>query len=303
MATSKSNRSVKIRDLGPMPSKYGVGSRFEEYYNILINNLTVSSNSGDALTYEVEHFIKDELLSNGQVGYDKLTGRWYRAFGYGLNDYGNYSGITFRVLGDNSYSFTRKASYINEVDGAYIIKGLPTGMAMASIIKETTDFMTNCDIAMRQNLEACKTPYIVVCRDEDMRLSFRQALQQKELGQACIIVSEELGEGLKAVNVGCEFLVDKFREARDAERDILLNKLGILTANTDKRERLLSSEVYSTLGQATDYIYTIIDTFNKQCRSYGIPYTMSFNGSMEELYNADAEEDTTQDIEEVTIND
>ena len=73
--------------------------------------------------------------------------------------------------------------------------------------------------------------------------------------QAVLVVSPDLGDGLKAVNIGTEFLVDKFEEVRDTERDTLLNKLGILTANTDKRERVQSAEVNATIGQATDYIY------------------------------------------------
>ena len=166
------------------------------------------------------------------------------------------------------------------------------------LIKETTDFMTNCDVAMRQNLEACKTPYIVVCKNEDLRLSFEQALQQKVLGQACIIVSEDLGDGLKAVDVGVNYLIDKFAEARDTERDTLLTKLGILTANTDKKERVQSAEVNANLGQASDYIYLLIETFNKQCKTYDLPFKMVFNGSMEEIYINDG-----NDIDEVDVND
>ena len=86
-----------------------------------------------------------------------------------------------------------------------------------------------------------------------------------------MVVSEELGEGLKAISVNTTYLVDKFEQARDAERDTLLNKLGILTSNVNKRERVQSAEVNATLGQATDYIYLLIDTFNKQCETYALP--------------------------------
>ena len=48
-----------------------------------------------------------------------------------------------------------------------------------------------------------------------------------------------------------------------------------------------SAEVNATLGQATDYIYVLIDTFNKQCKNYGLPFEMIFNGSMEEIYISD----------------
>ena len=108
--------------------------------------------------------------------------------------------------------------------------------------------------------------------------------------------STPLGDGLKAIDIGVNYLVDKFSEARDTERDVLLTKLGILTANTDKKERVQSAEVNASLGQASDYIYLLIDTFNKQCESYGIPYKMLFNGSMEEIYLKDVDGDGDIDV-------
>ena len=287
----------KLKDLNPVSNKpYGVYSRFEEYFNLLLNAVKVVSALDDkAINYEVETFLKRGLFENGAMGYDKLTSKWYYVYGQGLNEYGNPTSLIFVTA--NGKTFTRPAYYENENDGAYKVDALPLPMSMAQLIKETTDFMTNCDVAMRQNLEACKTPYIVVCKNEDLRLSFEQALQQKILGQACIVVSEDLGDGLKAVDIGVNYLVDKFSEARDTERDTLLTKLGILTANTDKKERVQSAEVNATLGQASDYIYLLIDNFNKQCETYGLPFKMIFNGSMEEIYLNDGEDVAQEDVD------
>ena len=287
----------KLKDLNPVSNKpYGVYSRFEEYFNLLLNAVKVVSALDDkAINYEVETFLKRGLFENGAMGYDKVTSKWYYVYGQGLNEYGNPTSLIFVTA--NGKTFTRPAYYENENDGAYKVDALPLPMSMAQLIKETTDFMTNCDVAMRQNLEACKTPYIVVCKNEDLRLSFEQALQQKILGQACIVVSEDLGDGLKAVDIGVNYLVDKFSEARDTERDTLLTKLGILTANTDKKERVQSAEVNATLGQASDYIYLLIDNFNKQCETYGLPFKMIFNGSMEEIYLNDGEDVAQEDVD------
>lgn len=287
----------KLKDLNPVSNKpYGVYSRFEEYFNLLLNAVKVVSALDDkAINYEVETFLKRGLFENGAMGYDKLTNKWYYVYGQGLNEYGNPTSLIFVTA--NGKTFTRPAYYENENDGAYKVDALPLPMSMAQLIKETTDFMTNCDVAMRQNLEACKTPYIVVCKNEDLRLSFEQALQQKILGQACIVVSEDLGDGLKAVDIGVNYLVDKFSEARDTERDTLLTKLGILTANTDKKERVQSAEVNASLGQASDYIYLLIDNFNKQCETYGLPFKMIFNGSMEEIYLNDGEDVAQEDVD------
>ena len=290
-----SAKKLKIKDLNPVSNKpYGVYSRFEEYLNLLMNAVKVVSALDDKpLNYEVETFLKRGLFENSAMGYDKISEQWYYVYGQGLNEYGNPTSLIFVTA--NGKTLTRPAFYENEEDGAYKVDALPINMSMAQLIKECTDFMTNCDVAMRQNLEACKTPYIVVCKNEDLRLSFEQALQQKILGQACIVVSEDLGDGLKAVDIGVNYLVDKFAEARDTERDVLLTKLGILTANTDKKERVQSAEVNASLGQASDYIYLLIDTFNKQCETYGLPFKMIFNGSMEEIYLNEDEDDENND--------
>lgn len=287
------NNAVKIRDLNPAGRRlpYGVFSRFDEYENLLANEIAIRRTDGQEISFVEEAFAKRALIERGGVGFDKITEKWYYVYGEGLNELGNPT--TLVLVTANGRTLTREASYDGNPDGAYIIKAYPFGFVLASMIKETTDFMTNCDVAMRQNLEACKTPFVVVCKDDDLRLSFKQAVQQKELGQAAIIVSPELSEGLKAINITPQFLVSDFAEARDAERDLLLTKLGILTSNKDKRERIQSAEVNATLGQATDYIYLLIDTFNKQMKTYALPFEMVYNGSMEEIYLNDGEAETS----------
>ena len=302
MAKSRQTNARKVRDLMPQEARkpYGVYSRYSEYLNLLLNAVSIVSKGDGAkpLPFYKEAFAKSALIEGNCVGYDKLTDEFYYVAGQGINDYGYPRSLILKTA--NGYAaFERPASYDDNPDGAYIIYALPAdGLSMGDIIRETTDFMTNCDVAIRQNVEACKTPYIVVCKNEDLRLSFEQAIQQKQNGKAVVLVSQDLGEGLKAVNIECEFLSDRFASIRDHERDTLLNKFGIMTSNDDKKERVQSAEVNATIGQATDYIYLFIDTFNKQCETYGIPYEMKFNGSMEELYT-DEEGDDAADVLDV----
>lgn len=299
---AKKESAKKIRDLNPARHNkpYGVYSRFDEYFNLLLNAVKINVKStGKALNYATEHYVKYGLFDGGAMGYDKVVKKWASCYGEGLNEEGNPTSLIFVTA--NGKTWTRNAYYENKEDGAYLLKALPNAtMTMSSLIKETTDFMENCDIAMRQNLEACKTPYIVVCKDEDLRLSFEQAIQQKQKGQAVVVVSEQLGDGLKAIDIGVTYLVDKFKEVRDEERNTLLNKLGIMTNSIEKRERVQSAEVNATIGQATDYIYLLIDTFNKQCETYGLDFEMVLNGSLEEIY-VDANGDGKVDNEEVEM--
>ena len=281
----------KIRDLNPVGRKpYGVVSRLDEYLNLLANEISIERTDGENMPFDEEVFAKRDLIENGAVGYDKISKKWYHVYGEGLNELGNPKQLT--MVTANGISFAREASYDKNKDGAYRIMAYPFGFSLASMIKETTDFMSNCDVAMRQNLEACKTPFVVIAKDENLLLSIEQALQQKQLGQAALIVSPDLGEGLKSIDITPKYLVADFAAARDRERDVLLTKLGILTSNMYKRERIQSAEVNANLGQATDYIYLLIDTFNKQCKTYDLPFVMKYNGSMEEIYLKKNEDST-----------
>ena len=294
--------AVKVRDLIPtaVSAKYGrfkknAYTRYDEYKNLLANEVSiVDKTTGNPINFADETFAKNALI-DGCVGYDKLSKKFYYVYGEGIDEYGNPTELN--LITANGKTIRRPASYDNNVDGAYILKAYPFGFSLSGLIEKATDFISECDTAIGQNLEACKTPYIVVCKNADLRKSFDTAIEKKSLGQAVIVVSEDIGDGLKAVNITTNYLVDKFVEARDHEENKLLNKLGILTANTAKKERVQSAEVNSTLNVSSDYIYLFIDTFNKQCDTYNLPFEMVFNGSMEELYEDDG--DSMADVNDV----
>jgi len=290
----------KIRDLNPYgATPYGVNrNRYEEYVNLLMNAVKVLDLAGNDIDFATEVFVKRALIEQNIVGYDKTSAKWYYVYGEGRNELGNPTDLV--LVTANGKTFNKKASYDDNSEGAYIIKALPVSYSLGEMIKATTNFMCNCDIAIGQNVDACKTPYIVVCKDKDLQLSLEQALQQKILGQAVIIVSEQLGDGIKSIPIEVNYMADKFAELRDLERDTLLNKLGIMTANIDKKERVQSAEVNATIGQATDYIYMLIDTFNKQMDTYALPFKMQLNGALEEIYldNDTVDDFNVNDVEE-----
>ena len=269
----------KIRDLNPAFSG-GDSTRFLEYKNLLINAVSIKG-----LKFNEERFVKSCLIENGAVGFDRLTDKWANVYGEGINDLGNPETLTF--VFPNRSTYQRRAYYEPDEMGAYMILALPNTFALSTMIRETVEVEAMCDKAIRQNLKACQTPYIVVVKDEDTRLSVLQAIQEKEEGDPVVIVSADISEGLKGVQTETPYMVDKFVTYRDQERDRLLNKLGIMSANINKRERVQVGEVNATVGQCMDYIYLLIDTFNKQMETYGLPFEMVLNESLEELYGSE----------------
>ena len=101
-------------------------------------------------------------------------------------------------------------------------------------------------------------------------------------------------------NVGQNYIVSDILSDMRKIDAMLDAEVGIPNANTDKKERVQSAEVNANLGQASDYIYLLIDTFNKQADTYGLPFEMKFNGSMEEIY---LNNENTAPANDVDVND
>ena len=269
----------KFRDLARVNPFGACGpSLYEEYKALLMNAVKIT-----LLPAHIERFVKSCLIENNQVGFDSITRRWAIAYGEGVNEYWLPTTITF-FFPNNKNSYQRPAFYEPARNGAYLIRALPTDTSFAAIIRATTDEMRECDVSIRQNLKATRTPFIAVVKDEDTRLSLLTAIEQKEDGKPAIITSADVFDGLKGVAFDTPYIVDKVEQYRTIIRDRLLNKLGIMSANINKRERVQVGEVNATVGQCVDYIYLWIDTFNKQMEDYGLPYRMRLNGALEELY-------------------
>ena len=272
--------SVRVKDL-PNVEGGGVSRPLytkAEYLNLLANAVTI-----EGLDFKKARYVIKLLIDEGAVGYDSITDRFYKISEIGKDEEGDP--IKGMFYAQNNKKFTRTLSYEPKEDGAFYIRALPYGeVTLREIVEQSCDFIALCDKALIQNLKACMTPYIVAVKDKDTLLSVRHAIEQKQDGQAVLIVSEGLSDALQATKIGVEFLGDKFVQLEDGEVNRLLKKIGIVTDIT-KGERVQTSEVNANVCQASDYIYMMIDTFNKQCEQYGLTrYKMVSNGTFEELY-------------------
>lgn len=266
-----------------------------EYINLLANAIDIKD-AGKSLPAKAQRRIKSLLLKEGSCAYEPISKMWFAGASAGGLD-GDGDPLKIRLTSANGRTFVRRPIWGKDeptAGGAYLFRALPLGgITFAEMVEQAVAFMHLCDVGAAQNLEAVKTPYIVTCKNTDIMLSIKQAVAQKQGGQAVLVVSDELGDSIKGLSIEVPFLADKFEEFRDHKRAELLTKLGVLTANTEKRERVQSAEVNAKIGEATDYIYLLIDNFNKQAESFGLPFEMRYNGSMEELYTEDVD-----DIEE-----
>lgn len=293
------NDSVKIRDLNP--HNFLRYSEYEEFLGLAYNSIKITcSNPGLKFGFMQEDFIKRQLINANAVGYDNLSKMFAVITAYGFNEYwlpdrGNFLFPTGR-------SYSRKLSYNADKSGAFLIRGLPSNLSIAQLIKRSTDKIAEGEKTIIQNLQAVKVPFIAVVKDKDTRLSLEQAIEKRKNGAPVIITDSSLGEALKGVQTYTDFIAPAVDELNERERARLLNKLGTMTANINKRERVQATEVNATVGQCEDYIYILIDNVNNQFKTFDLPFKMELNTSLEELYYND-NENGTEPEKELNIND
>lgn len=274
-------------------------SRYDEraeFMNLLLNAVALKRTGGEIVPYPQEQFFKKQLIYRNVVGYCRVGDVFTEVDGMDIDLYRFPEYIIMRT-GNGRPLGTRKADYAPNLNGNYILFGLPFSMSLADLVFSAADEIAETDKAIRQNRRACQTPYFMICSDPETRLSLEHAIQQQQDGTPVVIVDEKIAGDIKGIATVTPFLVDKFLQYRDAVRDRLFNKLGIMSANINKKERVQVGEVNATVGQCLDYIYMLVDNLNRQFESYGLPYKMETNGSTEELYTDMDEEEESEEEE------
>lgn len=272
-----------------------------EFMNLLLNAVALKRTDGEIVPYPQEQFFKKQIIYRNVVGYCRVGDVFTEVDGMDIDLYRFPEYIIMRT-GNGRPLGTRKADYAPNLNGNYILFGLPFSMSLAELVFSAADEIAETDKAIRQNRRACQTPYFLICSDPETRLSLEHAIQQQQDGTPVVIVDEKIAGDIKGIATVTPFLVDKFLQYRDAVRDRLFNKLGIMSANINKKERVQVGEVNATVGQCLDYIYMLVDNLNRQFESYGLPYRMETNGSTEELYtDMDDEKEAENEEEGETI--
>lgn len=285
-------KTIKIRDLNPYRYKdvsVGGKDRYIEYKNLFLNNISIiRKSSRKPLEYPKERFIKNTLFEDSYLGFSKSDDLPTRVSKLNnFNELGDPTKANF-VYG-NGTSEIVNLSYDKE-GNFYVLDAFVDTYSIATLIKDAIAEIDTYHNAKIQNIKACKTPYIIACKDDKVRLSLFTAIQQQQdENKPVIVVDKDIGENLVSIKTNVEFIADKYDELEDKAKDKLLNKLGIMSANINKKERVQVGEVNATLGQCLDYIYAMIDTFNKQCETYGIDLEMIDNTSLGE-YEKQAQE-------------
>lgn len=228
-----------------------------------------------------QEYIENALFDKGQcfLFYDSEKGQYIclpcSPTGK-QNVYGEFLGVMVHGFG------YEKTLSIN--DGVWIrnnIECYPT----RNIINFYVDKLIEADKTELINLDQQKIPFILSAT-KDNQLSVKNFVEKVKNGETYILIDklleESMGkEGIKAISLNVPYLLDKIATYRREITKEMLTSIGINSANTDKKERLLMDEVNSNNEEVMSFIETDLFTRNLACEQikdkFGIEVTCKIN--------------------------
>lgn len=244
---------------------------------------------------------------------DDIPERWVKKLIFDNGEFAYYNDMCLEIAGNSGYyiydeptRFELRAPnrettfFVNRHDMAWIGANY-----LRKPITEFLDMQVNkiveLEISMLQNLLASRSPDILGVTEKSVILSIMQAMQQKYMGMPAIYLDNGGldGENVKQIKLSAEFNVDKYIALTQQIVTETLAHYGILSATSDKKERVQVGELEATGDFAYDAIYSIIDYVNRDAEKQDCPIRLEFNGALDDFTaNRDLlPEDGEQDAE------
>ena len=117
------------------------------------------------------------------------------------------------------------------------------------------------------------TPRFVVVDDAEKGesvLSIERLSEDVEDGNSLLVIKKSIASGLNVVDSTTPFVADKFNQLKQELINEYLSKIGISSANTNKRERVQGLEVEAASGEVRNSIKMVVDYVNEQLETYGL---------------------------------
>ena len=247
----------------------------DDFANLACNSVVI-----DNLPQDVpQDYIMQVLITQGAIAWYPATNTFYQVSGVGKNDVYGYP-TRYNLIGGNGKSFHVPAEAI------VLIKANPLATPIYPLICRTSEMLAYIDTSIENNLIATQSTKILAVDDDSQVASVHAAYDNKRIGCPAVVTRKDIADAMTAIDDSVPYIADKLFSLRGAYRDELLQHLGVLTANREKRERVQSAEVNAAVGEVVDYIYTLIDTANRDAERGGAPFRMRLNASVEELYGS-----------------
>lgn len=258
-----------------------------DFINLACNSVVI-----DGLPDEIpEDYIIETLIRNGVIM--EYRGDVYKpAYKGQQNRHGrSINAALLTGNGRTAYPNVRIDYEGNDPEGAHQIRANVSRSGYLQYITQIAETLAALDMSLRVNVSNSQTPWFLPVENKEQVASVRRAYEDMTIGLPVIPVLGTVADSIKAQPTPTDFIGDKIESLRKTIWDGALKRIGIVTDNNFKRERVQTAEVNASIGESIDYIYTLIDTFNKDTAKARLPWVMRFNGYVAK-YDTDEPEET-----------
>lgn len=218
-----------------------------------------------------KRYLLKMLLEKGGIAYSKKTGLYLPYNSIGINVYGLPT--SYELVGANGYILRCKP------EECVILRANDNKVGIINYIENQINKIVDYDMAIEQNLEAIKTMTLVECEDQATLLSLVNLTEARRIGASVAFINRNanIDSSVKVQSTGAVYLVDKLLEARQKLLNEALNRVGVSSANTEKRERVQGFEVQAADAFTKDCINILVDTFNHDAEVGGLSIRLEIN--------------------------
>lgn len=241
---------------------------YRDRFAVLFHNSVVIENLPEDLP---KRYLLRILLQQGGIAYDKETKLFLPYVVGGIDVYGLPT--WYNLIGFNGFTVRR------DRDKVVILRANDLKFPLQTYLDQQIEKIVDFDMAISQNLEAIKTMTVAEVNDGSTMLSMANEMESRRIGATVIFQnkSANIGNEVKVQSTGAQYLVDKLLEARKEILNETMQAIGLSVANTDKRERVQTSEILASQLYTKDCIQTLIDTFNYDAEVGGLSIRLKGN--------------------------
>lgn len=181
-----------------------------------------------------------------------------------------------------------------------LLKVQPDYRSVLDIVALYADMMAVSAETLAVNMINSKVSYTFFAQNRNMAESFKKMYDQLASGQPMVVVDKDLQaeDGSKAwdtfqQNVGQNYIVTSVLNDMKTIEDQFNTRIGIPNANTQKRERLISSEVESNDVDTQALVNVWLDTMNEDLERINSRYGLDI--SVEYRYKKYFEKEDSED--------
>lgn len=237
----------------------------------------------EGVTPFAERFLKEQLFKSNCVAYDAPTDMWYAVSGVDENEYGDPTNLLCTSANGKTIA-RRKASYEPNDMGTFYIRFSPFNESWEAYTNHIATCLADIKFAILQNAKAQKVPMIVGVEDRSIKEEITKAFQEVDDGSPLVVVSENAQRALAGQATNVSYVGGELVYLYNEIRNTYLTRIGMLTRVNNTQQRIQSAQVYAVVGEAHDSIHSYIDYWNAQMESFGLGFTMSLNGCLDEVY-------------------